>query len=56
MVTGGDDRKVNMWRIGKPRVILVGTNLAIFVNVKHFMEFSCRIQAPDTFDHRDEQE
>ena len=24
MVTGGEDRKVNMWAIGKPNVIMVG--------------------------------
>ena len=23
MVTGGDDRKVNMWALGKPNVIMV---------------------------------
>ena len=25
MVTGGEDRKVNMWAVGKPNVILVST-------------------------------
>lgn len=25
MVTGGEDRKVNMWAVGKPNVILVRT-------------------------------
>ena len=25
MVTGGDDKKVNMWAIGKPQAILVRT-------------------------------
>ena len=24
MVTGGDDKKVNMWAVGKPNCILVG--------------------------------
>ena len=30
MVTGGEDKKVNMWAIGKPNVILVRLFLCMF--------------------------
>lgn len=32
MVTGGEDRKVNMWAVGKPNVILVRVIIAQFSN------------------------
>ena len=34
MVTGGEDRKVNMWAVGKPNVILVKHFLLL--SVLHF--------------------
>lgn len=33
MVTGGEDRKVNMWAVGKPNVILV--RISAFFNSEH---------------------
>lgn len=31
MVTGGEDRKVNMWAVGKPNVILVRVVLSYLI-------------------------
>ena len=31
MVTGGEDRKVNMWAVGKPNVILV--RVAVYIAI-----------------------
>ena len=44
MVTGGEDRKVNMWAVGKPNVIMVWNiyiwelsfNLNVFQKCKSF--------------------
>ncbi|RRT34158.1 hypothetical protein B296_00057750, partial [Ensete ventricosum] len=33
LVTGGEDNKVNIWAIGKPNAILVGTSLAYLASV-----------------------
>ena len=29
MVTGGDDKKVNMWAVGKPNCIMVGSHFYV---------------------------
>ena len=42
MVTGGEDRKVNMWAVGKPNVILVKHFLQL--SVLHFCHMQLRYQ------------
>ena len=36
MVTGGDDRKVNMWALGKPNVIMVCNADLLFHDIYTF--------------------
>ena len=37
MVTGGDDKKVNMWCVGKPNCIMVGTCISFQTVVLVFL-------------------
>ena len=45
MVTGGDDKKVNMWAVGKPNCIMVGSHRTHFYLI--FSKLSSRPARPD---------